>query len=183
MTLKHSPYVLYADTDGNVFEDKTLYAVGRSGWYCDPIPLEDWIELPDGGSLYNLPGRIPLGIDVNTGEMRLCDKGLAVAAFVPPAHTGLYLAAYENQPEAPILSLFCYTAVGWHRGKFYVPAIRVEEDIRQECAGFDHNVVQQGVKELRKAYPHNRLVEHLAENCALTYTCPACLLRERAVDP
>jgi hypothetical protein len=173
MTLKHSPYVLYADTEGNVFEDKSLYAVGRSGWYCDPIPLEDWIELPDGGSLYNLPGRIPLGIDVNTGEMRLCDKGLAVAAFVPPAHTGLYLAAYENQPEAPILSLFCYTAVGWHRGKFYVPAIRVEEDIRQECAGFDHNVVQQGVKELRKAYPHNRLVEHLAENCALTYTCPA----------
>lgn len=173
MTLKHSPYVLYADTEGNVFEDKSLYAVGRAGWYCYPVPDEDWIELPDGGSLYNLPNRIPLGIDVKTGEMRLCDLGFAVAAFVPPAHTGLFLAAYENQPEAPTLSLFCYTAVGWYRGKFYVPAVRVEADIRQECSGFDHNVVQQGVKELRKAYPHNRLVEHLAENCALTYTCPA----------
>ena len=173
MTLKHSPYVLYADTEGNVFEDKSLYAVGRSGWYCDPIPDEDWIELPEGGSLYNLPNRIPLGIDVNTGEMRLSELGFAVAAFVPPAHTGLYLAAYENQPEAPILSLFCYTAVGWYRGKFMVPAVRVEQDIRQECAGFDHEIVVQGVKELRQAYPHNRLVEHLAENCALTYTCPA----------
>lgn len=173
MTLKHSPYVLYADTEGNVFEDKSLYAIGRAGWYCYPVPDEDWIELPDGGSLYNLPNRIPIGIDVKTGEMRLCDLGFAVAAFVPPAHTGLYLAAYENQPEAPTLSLFCYTAVGWYRGKFYVPAVRIEQDIRQECAGFDHNTVVQGVKELRSAYPHNRLVEHLAENCALTYTCPA----------
>lgn len=173
MTLKHSPYVLYADTEGNVFEDKSLYAIGRAGWYCYPVPDEDWIELPDGGSLYNLPNRIPIGIDVKSGEMRLSDLGYAVAAFVPPAHTGLYLAAYENQPEAPTLSLFCYTAVGWYRGKFYVPAMRVEQDIRQECAGFDHNRVERGVKELRETYPHNRLVEHLAENCALTYTCPA----------
>lgn len=173
MTLKHSPYVLYADTEGNVFEDKSLYAIGRAGWFCYPVPDEDWIELPDGGSLYNLPNRIPIGIDVKTGEMRLSDLGYAVAAFVPPAHTGLYLAAYENQPEAPTLSLFCYTAVGWYRGKFYVPAMRVEQDIRQECAGFDHNTVERGVKELRETYPHNRLVEHLAENCALTYTCPA----------
>lgn len=171
--LKHSPYVLYADAHGQVFEDTSLYAVGRTGWYVDPIPEEDWIELPDGGSLYNLPGRIPLGIDVKTGEIRPSDKGFAVAAFVPPAHTGLYLAAYEQVQGAEVLPLFCYTAVGWHGDTFYVPAVRVEQDIRQECAGFDAARVEQGVQELRAAYPHNRLVEHLADNCALSYHCPA----------
>jgi MoaA/NifB/PqqE/SkfB family radical SAM enzyme len=54
-----------------------------------------------------------------------------------------------------------------------VPATRIEADIRQECAGFDDKKVKQGVKSLVAAYPHNRLVQHLAENCALTYECPA----------
>ncbi len=167
------PYVLYADENGQVFEDKTLYAAGREGWYAFPVPEEDWIELPDGGSLYNLPGRIPIGIDVKTGDDRLCDKGYAVAAFIPPAHTGLYLAAFDKQPDAPILPLFCYTAVGWYKEKFYVPAVRIEADIRQEAVGYDTEKINRGIEELRKTYPHNRLVEHLADNCALTYTCPA----------
>jgi wyosine [tRNA(Phe)-imidazoG37] synthetase (radical SAM superfamily) len=168
-----SPYILYSDGKGNIFEDTSLYVVGRSGWDALPIPEDEWIQLPEGGQLYELPGRRGIGIDVNTGEMRLCEKGWAVAAFIPPAHTGFYLAAYETAPEAPTLPLFCYTAVGWYDEKFFVPAIRIEEDIRQECAGFDHQKVEQGVEHLLKTYPHNRLVTHLANNCALTYHCPA----------
>jgi len=168
-----SPYVLYSDGKGNIFEDTSLYAVGRYGWDAVPVHESEWIELPDGGSLYELPGRQGIGIDVESGEMRLCEKGWAVAAFIPPAHTGLYLAAYETGPDAPTLPLFCYTATGWYNEKFYVPAVRIERDIRQECSGFDANKVQEGVKHMLEAYPHNRLVKHLAENCALTYHCPA----------
>jgi pyruvate-formate lyase-activating enzyme len=168
-----SPYVLYSDGKGNIFEDTTLYAIGRSGWDALPIPEEDWIELPDGGSLYELPDRKCIGIDVKTGEMRLCEKGWAVAAFIPPAHTGLYLAAFEAIPDAQTLPLFCYTAAGWHNDKFYVPAVRIERDIRQECKGYDKKKINEGVEHLLAAYPHNRLVEHLANNCALTYDCPA----------
>ncbi|MBK7476259.1 MAG: radical SAM protein [Haliscomenobacter sp.] len=173
MEITQSPYVLYADAQGQVFEDESLYAAGRTGWYVDPIAADDWIPLPDGGTLYNLPGRVPLGIDVETGEVRPCDKGYAVAAFVPPAYTGMYLAAYEQLPEAEVLPLFCYTAVGWQHGTFYVPAVRIERDIRQEASGYDEAKIRKGVDELRAAYPHNRLVEHLACNCALTYHCPA----------
>jgi hypothetical protein len=168
-----SPYLLYSDGKGKIFEDTSLYAVGRSGWDALPVPEEDWIELPHGGSLYELPDRTGVGIDVKTGEMRLCDKGWAVAAFIPPAYTGLYLAAFESKPYAGILPLFCYTAVGWHNDKFYVPAVRIEKDIRQEAAGYDEEKVKDGVEHLMQAYPHNRLVKHLAENCALTYHCPA----------
>ena len=168
-----TPYLLFSDGSGNIFEDTSLYAVGRSGWDALPIAEDEWLELPDGGQLYELPGRRGIGIDVRTGDMRLCEKGWAVAAFIPPAHTGLYLAAYETLPDAPTLPLFCYTAAGWHQNKFFVPAIRIEQDIRQECAGFDQSKVELGVQDLIKAYPHNRLVAHLANNCALTYHCPA----------
>jgi pyruvate-formate lyase-activating enzyme len=173
MQLSSNPYLLYSDGKGNIFEDETLYAIGRAGWDAMPVPLEDWIELPDGGNLYELPGRKAIGIDVQTGELRLCEKGWAAAAFIPPAHTGLWLAAYETNADAPTLPLFCYTAASWHNNKFYVTALRIEQDIRQECAGFDANKVSTGVAVLLKDYPHNRLVQHLANNCALTYHCPA----------
>ena len=171
--MNHSPYLLYSDGKGNIFEDHTLYAVGRAGWDAFPVPENEWIELPQGGNLYELPNRKAIGIDVRTGKMRLCNKGWAVAAFIPPAHTGLYLAAYETEPNAPTLPLFCYTAAGWYHNKFYVPAIRIENDIRQECAGYDDNKIKQGVHHLLQSYPHNRLVKHLMENCCLTYHCPA----------
>lgn len=173
MNFIHSPYLLYSDGQGNIFEDETLYAVGREGWDALPISDDEWIELPNGGSMYELPGRKGIGIDVQTGAMRLCEKGWAVAAFIPPAHTGLYLAAYETEPEAPILPLFCYTAAGWYDNKFYVPAIRIEQDIRQECDGFDDKKIASGIAIYAEAYPHNRLVKHLSENCAETYHCPA----------
>ena len=168
-----TPYLLYSDGQGNIFEDTSLYAIGRSGWDAMPVAEEDWIPLPDGGSLYELPGRKGIGVDVVTGELRLCELGWAVAAFIPPAHTGLYMAAYETDEDAPTLPLFCYTAVGWHNDVFYVTALRIEQDIRQECSGFDAVKVKEGVGALLEAYPHNRLVQHLSSNCALTYECPA----------
>jgi hypothetical protein len=173
MALKASPFLLYSDGEGNIFEDRTLYATGRSGWDAMPVPTEDWIELPKGGSLYELPGRRSIGIDVQNGEMRLCKKGWAVAAFIPPAHSGLYLAAYETSPDAPTLPLFCYTAAGWFNEGFYVPAVRIEKDIRQESVGYHETEIQEGAAHLLNAYPQNRLVQHLMNNCCLTYHCPA----------
>lgn len=171
--MQTSPYLLYSDGEGNIFEDETLYAVGRAGWDAFPVEPNQWIELPQGGNLYELPGRRGIGVDVQTGEMRLCEKGWAVAAFIPPAYTGLFIAAYETMPDAPTLPLFCYTAIGWMNDKNYVPAVRIEKDIRQEAAGFDSDAIELGTAHLLKAYPENRLVKHLMENCCMTYHCPA----------
>ena len=173
MALTESPYLLYSDGEGNIFEDETLYVVGRAGWDAYPIPEEDWIPLPEGGSLYELPGRRGIGIDVESGEMRLCEKGWAVAAFIPPAHTGLYISAYDSLTEAPLLPLFCYTAVGWLDGVNYVPAVRIEQDIRQDCEGYDQETIDYGAAHLLKTYGENRLVQHLMQNCCMTYHCPA----------
>ncbi len=171
--MKHPPYLLYSDGKGNIFEDTSLFACGRSGWDAFPVANEEWIELPEGGQLYELPDRRGVGIDVKTREMRLCEKGWAVAAFIPPAFTGTYIAAYETLPDAETLPLFCYTAAGWYNERFYVTAVRIEKDIRQESAGFDQEQIENGVNNLLSAYTHNRLVQHLANNCCLTYHCPA----------
>lgn len=171
--LTQSPFLLYSDGNGNIFEDSSLFVLGRAGWDAFEVSLENWIELPDGGNLYELPGRRGIGIDVETGEMRLCEKGWAVAAFIPPAHTSLFLAAYEALPEAPTLPLFCYTAAGWYNNKTFVTAVRIENDIRQECAGYNDDVIATGSEKLLEAYPHNRLVKHLMETCCMTYNCPA----------
>ncbi len=171
--MTQSPFLLYSDGKGTIFEDTSLFATGRTGWDAIPVPTEEWILLPKGGSLYELPGRRGIGIDTQTGEMRLCEKGWAVAAFIPPAHTGLYIAAYETNEEAPTLPLFCYTAAGWYNNEFYVPAVRIEKDIRQESAGYNIENINTGTANLLKAYPHNRLIKHLMENCCQTYHCPA----------
>lgn len=172
-TLTTSPYILYSDGNGNIYEDSSLFVTGRSGWDAVPVPVEEWIELPQGGQLYELPGRRGIGIDVEMGEMRICELGWAVAAFIPPAHTGLYMAAYETKQDAPTLPLFCYTAAGWHNDQIYVPAVRIEQDIRQDCEGYNDDAIEDGAAGLLQAYPHNRLVKHLMENCCMTYTCPA----------
>ena len=174
MTEKNfSPFLLYSDGRGNIFEDTSLYVAGRSGWDAMPIQPDEWILLPEGGQLYELPGRKEIGIDVTTGDMRICQKGWAVAAFIPPAHTGLYIAAYETEKDAPTLPLFCYTATGWFDNKTYVPAVRIENDIRQEASGYIDQQIEVGTQHLLNAYPNNRLVKHLMENCCMTYTCPA----------
>lgn len=171
--LKQTPYLLYSDGKGNIFEDKSLFAVGRAGFDAFEVDIDNWIELPTGGNLYELPERRGIGIDVKTGEMRLCEKGWAVAAFIPPAHTGLFLAAYETLANAPTLPLFCYSAAGWYNKKIYVTAVRIEKDIRQECEGYNDKIIKKGSNSLLKNYSNNRLVKHLMDNCCNTYNCPA----------
>lgn len=171
--LKRPPFLLYADAKGLTYEDKNLYAMGRSAWDAGEVPLEEWIELPEGGQLYTLPDRQGLGIDASSGEVKVCEKGRAVAAFVPPAYTVLRLSPYITLPEASPLPLYCYSAVGWYAGKIYVAATRIEKDIRQEAAGYDEKKISKGIAQLTSAYPNNRLVKHLAENCAVRYCCPA----------
>lgn len=172
-TLLHSPFLVYSDRKGNIFEDTSLYAIGRAGYEALPIPLEDWIPLPEGGCLYELPERIPLGINTVSQQIEPYHKGWAVAAFIPPAHTGLFLSAYEKNNNANELPLFCYTAVGWYEEKFYVAAMRVEQDIRQESVGFDNTLIHNNIESFYKQFPHNRLVKHLGEKCGKTYECPA----------
>uniref|UniRef100_UPI004049EB1A radical SAM protein n=1 Tax=Desulfobacca sp. TaxID=2067990 RepID=UPI004049EB1A len=172
-------HLVYADAQGRIFDHPYLEMVGRRGREFCRIPTAELVPLPPGSDLFVLPGRRPVGYDrrrrrlVRAGETKdLPAEAQAVAAFMAPAHTMTYLAAYTTQPRAPILPLFAYTAVGWRAGRFWVAGWRSDPDVRQDIPLVDCAQVERGVQERLAAEPENRLLRHLSQ-CALTYGCPA----------
>jgi len=166
------PYLLVSDYKGNIYENKNYFAVGRAGNEFLKLQNTDFIEMPYGSDMFYLPDRQPVGQNVITGKIEIVKNCLAVSSFVAPAYTLTYNAAWETQPNAPVLPLFAFSAVGWLKNKFYVTAIRIDDDVRQDCNLFDQKKVKAGVKKFIKQSPKNRLIEHLSY-CALTYYCPA----------
>ena len=168
------PFMVFADKDGNIFEDTRYEAVGRSGYNVYPLTPEEFIELPFGSDLFTLPGRRPYGLDLETGEFEVLEEVQAVAALNAPAYTQLYMAAFGTDEEnAPTLPLYCYTTVGWLDDKFYTTAVRIDPDTRQDLEHFDQEYIVQKTDEKIAANPGNRLVEHLGNNCSKRYCCPA----------
>lgn len=170
---KIKPFLVFSDEAGNIFEDINYYAAGRSGFNYKPLFSESLIELPEGSDLFILPKRNPVGF-TKEGKIKIVNDVTAVAAFLAPAHTQLLFAAYEKDAgEAPVLPLFAYTAVGWYEGKFYVPAVRIDADKRQEPYLFNQTEIIRKGKQILKKFSRNRLVEHIVKDCAFSYLCPA----------
>ena len=151
-----------------------------NGHYFQPR-LEDLIALPEGSEVFLLPRRLPVGCDRRTGEPLLLEENpfqqnggiQAVAAFMAPAHTAVFNAAYRSETkQPPPLPLFAYSAVGWHEGRFWVAGFRCDEDIRQDASQFDQRRIDHRTRARLKAHTDNRLIQHLGK-CCLTYCCPA----------
>ncbi len=167
-----------ADAQGHIFEHPTLALLGWDGQVWRQPTDEELIPLPKGSDLFVLPQRIPYALDTELDEPVEVEgdaqTGIlqAVSAFVAPAYARLLHPAYDTRPDAPDLTLYAYTAVGWKNGRFVVPAVRVDADKRQDPYRFDLPLVQAGVSELRAAHPDNRAIAHV-EHCALVYHCRA----------
>jgi pyruvate-formate lyase-activating enzyme len=175
-----APRLLYADEAGNILEFSDLEMVGSSAGRHLRLHEGDWIPLPPGSELFQLPGRLPVGYDCSSASFRVLDRDpytgsgsiRAVAAFVAPAYTQLYSTAYKRTSQAAILPLFAYTAAGWLDGGFVVAALRVDEDPRQDSDRFDPARIERNARQMMKANKNNRLIRHLGR-CALDYGCPA----------
>lgn len=175
-----SPCLVYSDGNGHVSELADYDALGISGNSLKQISSAEWIQLPEGSQLMELPGRLPVGRNRHNGAVEVIGSDgdetvWAVAAFVAPAYTICYHAAWETQSRAPRLPLYAYCAVGWQEGRFYVPALRVDPDPRQDPARVDFEQLPAAADRLLARYPDNRLARHLVQNCALTYCCPAAI--------
>ena len=175
-----TPALLFANSRGEILDYDGLNMAGASGSRIVLPKHAELIELPEGSELFTLPGRLPVGIDPESGEPALLDTDpfnpgsdiSAVAAFMAPAHTAVYTAAYQTKNKAPLLPLFAYTAVGWMDDKFWVAAFRSDMDIRQDSCQFDQQRINKKTSQLLAAHPENRLIQHLGK-CCLTYGCPA----------
>ncbi len=180
------PRLVVADASGNIYDHPDLLMVCRRGAEITLPKPEELMPLPEESELFLLPGRNALGLDPETGELEVQEE-LAVAAFAAPAHTLTAHPAYSTGTDAPMLPLFAYGAVGFANDRFYVCAKKVDQDPRQEFRGVPLDTLRRKAHALMKQYPENRLVQHLAAKCALTYNCPAarnlCLGRYEAPLP
>lgn len=174
------PSLVVADDQGNISDFSELDMAGMAAGRFHRPDLTDLIPLPEGSELFALPMRLPIGCDPHTGEPLLLEEHpfeagrpvQAVAAFMAPAHTAIFSSAYQTQPGAPTLPLFAYTAVGWYDNRFWVPAFRSDNDVRQDCSQYKQSTVIRKTKAILKATGSNRLIQHLGK-CCLTYGCPA----------
>ncbi|HHO47039.1 MAG TPA: radical SAM protein [Desulfobacteraceae bacterium] len=173
------PSLVFANSRGEILDFPDLYMAGDScGRFAQP-ETDDLIELPPGSELFVLPGRLPAGINPATGEAEVLSSNphdgsapQAVAAFMAPAHTLVYTAAYRTTAGAPLLPLFAYAAVGWQAGKFWVAGFRSDPDPRQDADRFNQKTINRRTAAMMKRLPANRLVQHLGR-CCLSYGCPA----------
>ena len=178
--MRNRPSLVYADADGKIFDWPELEMAGRSGVEWRRLEPGDWTPLPPGSELFLLPGRLPVGYDPGKKRFKTLSNDpydstrsvQAVAAFMAPAHTQIYSAAYESGPGAALLPLFAYTAVGWQNNRFVAAGIRVDPDERQDFRHFDPELIKRNAQRRMKREAENRLVQHLGK-CAMTYGCPA----------
>ena len=174
------PSLVIADKNGNIKDFPDLAMAGMAnGRYCQPA-LEDIIPLPEGSELFNLPDRLPVGTDPTNGEPLLLREDPenpgehinGVAAFMAPAHTAIFTAAFQSLENPVLLPLFAYTAVGWHQGKFWVTGFRSDNDTRQDYSNFQQHIINKKTRKKLQKHRNNRLIQHLGK-CCLTYHCPA----------
>lgn len=174
------PRLVYADEKGEILDWPELEMAGKSGTMERRLRAGDWIPLPEGSELFLLPDRLPVGYHPGRRRFETLSRDpfnpskrvRAVAAFIAPAHTQIYSAAFQSLPHALLLPLFAYTAVGWKDGRFVAAAVRVDPDDRQDFKRFDPVRIERNARRRMTAEPENRLIRHLGK-CALTYGCPA----------
>ncbi len=177
------PSLVFANRKGEIKDFPELTMAGRSGRNFFRPELADLIPLPEGSDLFVLPERLPVGTDPVSGEPLLLDQNpdapeegiQAVAAFMAPAHTATYWAAYQKiSGITPPLPLFAYTAVGWYQERFWVCGFRSDPDRRQEAGRYKPQTLISRTRKILSASPKNRLIQHLGK-CCLTYKCPAAI--------
>lgn len=173
------PSLVYATEKGEIHDLPDISMSARRGTDIVEPELSTLIPLPEGSELFVLAGRSPVGWDpakklpVHLAFDPLTKKAVsAVAAFVAPAYTSLYIAAYKKARGAPLLPLFAYTAVGWLDGRFWVTAFRSDADVRQDIRQFHLPAISRRTVKKLKQFRNNRLIQHLGK-CCLTYGCPA----------
>ncbi len=167
----------YCSPDGSVFEETRFLPAFRTGRTFVPIDEHELIPLPFGSVLFSLPERHPIFMEKKTKTFIATNKDafgeeiFAVSAFLSSGYLRTYLPAYEKNQSAPPLSLWAYSGVVIKNGKFFVPALRVDDDPRSDAK------LHQNDKELRKKIiamqpllSVNRLASQLA-HCATEYRC------------
>ncbi len=167
---EHTPYMLYADRSGQVYEHPYFRMVGFSGGTAKAIRDEDLIPVPEFSKLFFIPECPPIGLDPVTGECSVVAQVeiggastpcYAVAVFLEPGLVRCLLPAVDYEPKTYTLPTWAYTAVGFKDGRYWAPGFRIEYNHRWDPRNYDDRELVPAIERYRKEEPVGPLVEHL----------------------
>ncbi|MFL5345447.1 MAG: radical SAM protein [Hyalangium sp.] len=171
------PKLLFADSKGRVMEHPSLIATLRSGEELVP-PQDRPIPLPSAGRLVHLPGRLPVGLHPETGELELVREMKvggktfvpnAVGALLPPGYTRTFLPG-EVKGDGPILPQWAYTAAAWGKDGPVAWAIHTDTRSHWEPEKYSTPEMRSLVDSHMARFPGSRVLKQL-KTCALLYRC------------
>ena len=169
-----------ANDEGEIFELKGYAAGGMAGTHLVPLSIDATVNMPYGSELLLLPDRKPVLYNLSKKSFEILSdnpyspgsKIFPVAVFNSPGYIASFISSYKENNGAKNLPLFSYSAVGWNNGKFRSAAICITREKRQDLRFMKIEKVVDGIADMKKKMPENRLRRHL-EKCALEYGCPA----------
>ncbi|MGE6758826.1 radical SAM protein [Corallococcus interemptor] len=175
--MTHAPKLLFADPKGRVMEHPYLIATLRSGEELVP-PQDKPIALPATGRLVHLPGRLPVGLNPDSGELELVREMKvggktfvpnAVGALLPPGYTRTFLPG-EVKGSGPVLPQWAYTAAAWGEKGPLAWAIHTDRRSHWEPESYSTPELKGLVTAHMKRFPDSRVLKQL-KTCALLYRC------------
>ncbi len=173
---KKKKFLAYSDDSGNVYDYSGLDPSFRSGHRFVHVDDNELIPLPYGSYLFTLPDRYP--VSYSDGEFITVKKSPdggelnAVSSFLASGYLRTYLPSYvKKQKDAVILPLWAYAGVVVDKNRFYVPAMRIDDDPRSDPEIHEnHKEFKKAVIKVKSELPENRLVNQLSI-CSTEYNC------------
>ncbi|HOP29023.1 MAG TPA: radical SAM protein [Spirochaetota bacterium] len=166
----------FSDDSGNVYDYPGLESSFKSGHRFVQVDEKELIPLPYGSYLFTLPERYP--VSYSDGKFNVIKKSPdgkdlnAVSSFLASGYLRTYLPAYvKKKKNAVILPLWAYAGLVIDKDRFYVPAIRIDDDPRSDPEIHEnHKELKKAVKKIKSEYSENRLVNQLSI-CSTEYNC------------
>jgi pyruvate-formate lyase-activating enzyme len=177
--LENLPYMLYADSEGRVYDHPYFRMVGFSGSSPAALGREDLIPMPEFSKLFYIPNCPPLGLDPNTGEYKVVSelevdgvltRCYAVAAFLESGLVRSHLPAVDYRPKSYILPTWAYTAVGFRDDTYWATGFRIEYNHKWDPRNYDDRQLVPAIEEFKRKHASGPLVDHLV-NCATKNHC------------
>lgn len=170
---KQQFYSIVAEKGGEIFENLSYFALGRSGSEMREPRADELFPVPYGAMLFFLPGRLPLGKHRKKGAVDVISSSghvaCAAAIIPPPGYTRTLLPAYKMKSKE-YLPFFAYAMGAFREGSLYMAAVPTEISPRWDPSQYDGiDLGKRTGKKIKKS-PGNRLLAHLS-HCATEYHC------------
>ncbi|MBW1782060.1 MAG: radical SAM protein [Deltaproteobacteria bacterium] len=177
--LKTLPFMLYADSNGRIYEHPHLRMLGFSGAVPQVIDEDDLSPMPAFSKLFYIPDSPPIGLDPDSGKPEILaetevdgvpSRCFAVAAFLEPGWVRSHLPAADYGAKSYILPSWAYGAVGFRDNSYWVSGFQIEYNPKWDPRNYDDRELLPAIRRFQRRHAGGPLVRHLI-HCATENHC------------